>query len=282
MRKFILALFAWLALVSLAQADFTGKDASLATITFKNATGACTAVVCVPQAAITDSTGAVFATITTAGGDAQINTLNGLQVYTRPSIWNGTTWDRWSGAVTNAGVFPVQLSGAANNINNITGTVSLPTGAATSANQSTEITSLATIATNTGASVPAGPNLIGNVGANVNPAGSTPITASTTGTTLATTATLAANATLHTYICGFSIRANALAAATVNATVTGTVTGTLNYTQWVAPAASGLGVAEQVFSPCIISSAINTAIAVVSGAAGSGGIVSVTAWGFQL
>jgi len=282
MRKFILALFAWLALASLAQADFTGKDASLATITFKNATGACTAVVCVPQAAITDSTGAVFATITTAGGDAQANTLNGLQVYTRPSIWNGTTWDRWSGAVTNAGVFPVQLSGAANNINNIAGTVSLPTGAATSTNQTTEIASLATIATNTGAAIPAGVNLIGNVGTGVYPAGSTAITASTTGTTAATTATLAANVTLHTYICGFSIRANATAAATNNATVTGTVTGTLNYTQWTAPLASGLGITEQIFSPCIISSAINTGIAVISGAPGAGGVVSVTAWGFQL
>lgn len=36
------------------------------------------------------------------------------------------------------------------NITNISGTISLPTGAATSANQSTEITSLSTIATNTG------------------------------------------------------------------------------------------------------------------------------------
>lgn len=40
----------------------------------------------------------------------------------------------------------------------------LPTGAATAANQATEIASLATIATNTGAAIPAGTNLIGNVG----------------------------------------------------------------------------------------------------------------------
>jgi hypothetical protein len=40
----------------------------------------------------------------------------------------------------------------------------LPTGAATSANQSTEITSLASIASNTGAAIPAGTNNIGNVG----------------------------------------------------------------------------------------------------------------------
>lgn len=137
------------------------------------------------------------------------------------------------------------------------------------------------IANAANSAVPAGTNLIGNVG-QLYPAGSTPITASTTGTTAATTATLAANATKSTYICGFSIRANATAAATNNATVTGPVTGTLNFTQWTAPTASGLGVTEEVFSPCIISSAVNTAIAVISGAPGTGGVVSVTAWGFQL
>jgi len=114
------------------------------------------------------------------------------------------------------------------------------------------------------------------------PTGSTPITASATGTTAATTATLAASASLHTYICGFSIRANATAAATANSTVTGTVTGTLNFTQWTAPLASGIGLTEEIFSPCIISSATNTGIAVISAAPGSGGVVSVTAWGYQL
>lgn len=49
------------------------------------------------------------------------------------------------------------------NVTNISGTISLPTGAATSANQSTEITSLATIATNTGAAIPAGTAIIGKV-----------------------------------------------------------------------------------------------------------------------
>jgi hypothetical protein len=128
----------------------------------------------------------------------------------------------------------------------------------------------------------AGTNLIGNVGTGVYPAGSTPITASATGTTAATTATLAANASLHTYICGYSIRANATAATTVTSTITGVVTGTLSSLLWVAPAASGIGVDEQIFSPCIISSAVNTGIAVVSGAPGSGGNVTVKAWGFQL
>ena len=114
------------------------------------------------------------------------------------------------------------------------------------------------------------------------PSGATPITASATGTTAATTATLAGVSSHTTYICGLSIRANATAAATGNATVTGTITGTLNFTQWTAPLASGLGVTEQIFTPCVPASAADTAIAVVSAAPGSGGVVSSTAWGYQL
>lgn len=136
------------------------------------------------------------------------------------------------------------------------------------------------IKTNTSAPIPAGTATIGNVGL-VYPAGSTPINASATGTTGATTATLPANASKATYICGFSIRANATAAATADSTVTGTVTTTLHFTQWTAPFASGIGITEIAFSPCIVSSATNTAIAVISAAPGSGGVVSVSAWGFQ-
>ena len=47
------------------------------------------------------------------------------------------------------------------NITNISGTVSLPTGAATSANQVTEYGYLSTIATNSGSAIPAGTNPIG-------------------------------------------------------------------------------------------------------------------------
>jgi hypothetical protein len=114
------------------------------------------------------------------------------------------------------------------------------------------------------------------------PATAVPITASATGTTAATTATLTAVTGHTTYICGFSIRANATAAATNNATVTGTISGTLNFTQWTAPLASGLGVTEEAFVPCIPASAVTTSIAVVSGAPGSGGVVSVTAWGYSI
>lgn len=122
----------------------------------------------------------------------------------------------------------------------------------------------------------------GNLASAGTPAGATAITASATGTTAATTATLAGVAGKTTYLQGFSIRANATAAATGNATVTGTVTGTLNFTQWTAPLASGIGITEPNLGSAIPASAANTGIAVISAAPGSGGVVSVTAWGYQL
>lgn len=139
---------------------------------------------------------------------------------------------------------------------------------------------LSQILTGVNASIPAGTNSIGSLTTQY-PGGSTPQTASATGTTAATTATLAGTAAQYTFLCGFSIRANATAAATGNATVTGTVTGTLNFTQWTAPLASGLGVTEEIFTPCVPSASTGTSqIAVVSAAPGSGGIVSVSAWGY--
>lgn len=115
------------------------------------------------------------------------------------------------------------------------------------------------------------------------PIGATPLTISTVGTTLATTATLAGAASKTTYLCGFSIRASAASAATGNATVTGVITGTMNFTQWTAPAASGLGITEpNLGHHCIPASGTNQAIAVVSAAPGSSGVISVTAWGYQL
>jgi hypothetical protein len=91
----LLALVASL-FVTPALADFTGKDASLATITFKNP-GACASVVCVPVFQLYDGTNVV--TLTTAGADGVSNTLTGLPTYDRMLIYNGTTWDRWQGAI---------------------------------------------------------------------------------------------------------------------------------------------------------------------------------------
>jgi len=114
------------------------------------------------------------------------------------------------------------------------------------------------------------------------PAGAVAITASATGTTGATTATLAGTSGKTTYICGYSIRANATAATTVTNTITGVITATLSSIMWVSAAATGLGVDEQIFSPCIPASATNTSIAIISGAPGTGGNVSSKGWGYQL
>jgi hypothetical protein len=236
------------------------------------------------------------------------------------------------GAVTNAGTFAVQLTGATNNINNVAGTISLPTGAATAALQSTinttlgtpfqaggsignttfAVTNAGTFAVQNNAATPAGTNLMGKVGidqttpgttngvqvnaalpAGTNvigtvgqssqyPVGATAITASATGTTAATTATLAGTSGKTTYICGYSIRANATANTNVTNTITGVITATLSSIMWVPANTVGLGVDEQIFSPCIPASTTNTGIAIVSGAPGTGGLVSSKGWGYQL
>lgn len=174
---------------------------------------------------------------------------------------------------------PMQATGGSVTAN--AGTNLNTSALATSANQTTEISSLATIATNTGASIPAGTQIIGNVGVII-PAGATAITASATGTTAATTATLPGAVGKTTYMCWSSVRANATAATTVTDTITGVVTGTLSRSLWIAPAASGLGVDEMIYNPCVPASATNTGIAIVSGAPGTGGVVTVNGGGYQL
>jgi hypothetical protein len=122
----------------------------------------------------------------------------------------------------------------------------------------------------------------GNAG---NPIGATPITVSATGTTLATAVTLPAVPGQTTYLCGFSIRSTATGGSAGTATVTGTLGGTLSYTHWTGPVAGGGGVGivePPIGDNCIPASAINTAITVTSAAPGAGGVVSVSAWGFQL
>lgn len=103
---------------------------------------------------------------------------------------------------------------------------------------------------------------------------------SATGTTTATSTTLPAVASVTQYVCGISIRANATAAATGNATLSdGTIT--LNFTQWTAPTASGVGIIEEQFLPCRPASAVNTAWTLTSAAPGTGGVVSASIWGYN-
>jgi hypothetical protein len=102
------------------------------------------------QPVISDTGGNALST-PTAGADGVSNTSTGLLSYGRNFVFNGTTWDRWLGDATNGGFVNVKTS-------------VLPTGASTSANQSTEITALNSIITNTAAAIPAGSSIIGKVG----------------------------------------------------------------------------------------------------------------------
>jgi hypothetical protein len=112
------------------------------------------------------------------------------------------------------------------------------------------------------------------------PSGATAVQGSNVGTTAATATTLAATASITNFVCQISIRANATAAATGNATLSDG-TKTYNFTQWTAPAASGLGVVEEIFNPCYPASAVNTAWTLTSAAPGTGGVVSVAISGYQ-
>jgi hypothetical protein len=255
MRKLLVALSFAVTLAGPALADWTGKDALGTTITFKNP-NTCSSVACIPTAQPVDSTGAAFG-------------VAGNPLRTDPT---GTT------------IQPVSAA-----------SLPLPTGAANATNQTSQITQETATATGVGtptdapATAPAttsSATMIQLLKALLNggqyPAGAVAITASATGTTLATTATLAGAVGKTTYVCGYSIRANATAAATVTDTLTGVISGTMSSVLWVAPLASGLGVDEQIFNPCIPASTTNTAIAAVSGAPGAGGTVTVKAWGYQL
>ena len=129
----------------------------------------------------------------------------------------------------------------------------------------------------------AGSAVVGTVGqASDYPAGATPLTASATGTTAATTATLAGTSGKTTYLCGYSIMTSATAATVVAPTVTGVITGTLTMSQYVPANTAGVNELKREFAHCVPASGTNQAIAVVSGAAGSGGVTAVNAWGYQL
>ena len=170
------------------------------------------------------------------------------------------------------------------NITNISGTVSLPTGAATSANQSTANASLSTIATNSGAPVPdcgttPCANKIGNVYLQSQyPVSSTPITGNATGTTGAVVGTLAGTTGKTTYVCGLNISAIGGTASVGPITVAGLITSSMVYQLGSLAAGNTLAIP---FSPCIPASATNTAITITTTADGTASAVSVNSWGFQ-
>lgn len=113
------------------------------------------------------------------------------------------------------------------------------------------------------------------------PAGAIPVQASVIGGSAAVTATLATGANVTTYLCTLSVRSNGNAASTGTVVVTGPTT-TLSYAHWTAPLATGVGVTEMVYDPCVPASAANINIVVTTPAAGTVGTVSGVLTGYQL
>lgn len=102
-------------------------------------------------------------------------------------------------------------AGDGNCASNITvvGTVPLPTGASTAANQATEISSLATIASNTGAAVPTGTARIGYV--SDDPCTQLTKTNLAIATSSGTVQVVAPSGSTQVYVCSFSLIAAATA-----------------------------------------------------------------------
>jgi len=91
-------------------------------------TGAATEATLATRVADSTITGRLPAGSTPADNESNAVTTSRLGAYNY--IFDGTTWDRWTGGVSQVGTW---------NINNISGTISLPTGAATEATLSTRL-----------------------------------------------------------------------------------------------------------------------------------------------
>lgn len=105
------------------------------------------------------------------------------------------------------------------------------------------------------------------------------ITGNAQGTTGAVVGTLAAVQNKFTFICGFEVDAIGGTAAIGPITVAGIVGSSMVF-QGSATAAGGR-IASRDFSPCIPSSAPNTAITVTTTADGTATAVDVNSWGYQ-
>jgi hypothetical protein len=107
-----------------------------------------------------------------------------------------------------------------------------------------------------------------------------PITGNATGTTGAVVGTLAAAAGKFTYICGFNVSSIGGTATVGPVTIAGLV-GSSQIYQLPVNATAGQILVTQSFTPCIPSSAVNTAITVTTTADATATAVDVNSWGFQ-
>lgn len=129
-----------------------------------------------------------------------------------------------------------------------------------------------------GVSIPAGVSIQSQFPVSTSGVAAVPISGNGTGTTGAVVGTLAAAAGKKTYICGFAVSA-AGSAAVGPITIAGLV-GSSQVYQATASSTGGV-VAQATFTPCIPSSAVNTAITITTTADASATGVDVNSWGFQ-
>lgn len=152
MNKLLRGLLSWLLLISPAWANFdvtTGSGTHIFAIDGSNqGTSLCaaTSTEC-PSSVLIDTTGAplgttgnhLFATVTNAG------TFAVQAAQSTASALNAT--------VVGTGTFAAQLTGTTNNINNISGTITLPTGAATQTTLASILTAIGTPAQASGSTI---------------------------------------------------------------------------------------------------------------------------------
>ena len=113
------------------------------------------------------------------------------------------------------------------------------------------------------------------------PAGATAISGNATGSTAAVVGTLAAAAGKFTYICGFDVSAIGGTATIGPVVVAGLITASQTYQVPVNSATNATVLGPFTFTPCIQSSAVNTAITVTTTANATATAVDVNSWGFQ-
>jgi hypothetical protein len=116
---------------------------------------------------------------------------------------------------------------------------------------------------------------------NAYPPGSSPVFIGATGTTGTVAASIGAVANQKSWLCGLAIYSDATAETVGTATIGGLPNNSLSIRQLTQAVATGTGVTTLNFSPCLPSSAVNTAIIVTSAAAGSGGNTFVNIWGYN-
>lgn len=250
MRKLIISLVLSVLSSFPALANWTGKDATPATITFYNP-GACTSVVCTPVMQITDGTNQV--TLTTAGADGVSNTLTGVPEYARMLQFNGNTWDRWQGAIKAAlGAYAAGAFAAGAGVDGWDLTQGAIADAAVAAGATGSVSAklraisrdIASIITNTAAAIPTQAVTVPIGGVSNDPCQYGTKTNFTIATSSGTVQLVAPSGSTQVYICSlFSIGATASIQNIVGGTGASCTTGTPVAMAGSTTAASGMSFA---------------------------------------